>query len=299
MPVSTVPTSTAEELLNSLSASGKALPAASRPYQFLFRGHSDARFSLLPSAHRAGTRIPVQEHVLEVSATWTIADQIAAERDSLLSFFWFADQAGLYLPGDSPDLRRNLGKPETLNCWPILGLFSVMALAQHHGLPTRLLDWSRSSGVAAYFAAKQAAGWVKGGLLPPADVRDLSVWALHAPDNYLENKLLPSERGFDTPALRIVTAPQASNPNLHAQRAVSTLLQEDTARRGARFVPIPLDRMADRFDPPLDFWQFTLPIEQAPKLLRLLAFDGICAAGIFPGYGGVVEALKERSSFWD
>ena len=44
---------------------------------------------------------------------------------------------------------------------------------------------------------------------------------------------------------------------------------------------------------------FLLPVEEAPALLTLLARDGVTAAEIFPGYGGVVQALKERDLWVD
>jgi hypothetical protein len=45
-------------------------------------------------------------------------------------------------------------------------------------------------------------------------------------------------------------------------------------------------------------YHFTLPIDEAPRLLRLLALEGISASTLFPGYGGVVKALQEES-LWD
>jgi hypothetical protein len=55
---------------------------------------------------------------------------------------------------DSPELCeeiRRLGE-----AWPFLTNFTmrspVAALAQHHGIPTRILDWSHDSRIAAYFA---------------------------------------------------------------------------------------------------------------------------------------------------
>ena len=44
--------------------------------------------------------------------------------------------------------------------------------------------------------------------------------------------------------------------------------------------------------------QLCLPIEEAPRLLRLLAFEGIDAAAVFPGFDGVVKALGERN-LWE
>ena len=37
-----------------------------------------------------------------------------------------------------------------------------------------------------------------------------------------------------------------------------------------------------------------LPIAEAPRLLRLLTFEGVDSATLFPGFDGVVETLKDR-----
>jgi hypothetical protein len=42
------------------------------------------------------------------------------------------------------------------------------------------------------------------------------------------------------------------------------------------------------------FWKFLLPKMKAGRLLRLLAMEGIHAATLFPGFGGVAQYLKER-----
>ena len=49
------------------------------------------------------------------------------------------------------------------------------------------------------------------------------------------------------------------------------------------------------FDREIPFMmQLCLPVEEAPRLLRLLSFVRVDAAALIPGHDGVVAAIQER-----
>jgi FRG domain len=84
----------------------------------IFRGVHDSKYKLLPKLGRLRLRKNM-------------------EFDELEMLRLFKDHATPYLPN------------RTISEWELL------AIAQHHGLPTRLLDWSRNALVAAFFAVEQ------------------------------------------------------------------------------------------------------------------------------------------------
>jgi FRG domain len=177
-----------------------------------------------------------------------------------------------------------------------------MALAQQYGIPTRLLDWTDRPPIAAYFAAREAAQGLMENRLTKSGhpVTHLAVWCINV--DWVVYEGWPVDSG-KTPSVLVITAPRASNPNLHAQGGIFITEAVDPYDPDPNLRPEPLnERVARR-------WRgvggrdrvmrhLTMPVGEAGKLLRLLHEENVSAATVYPGFKGVADSMNERQ-FWD
>lgn len=207
-----------------------------------FRGHSRASWELLPGLARVRVGNP------------EVVERIA--------YFDYVTRAGALLP-------------EGNSCWN--NIFSM----QHHGLPTRLLDWTENFTVALYFAIKEAKGDCCVWMLDPFELNRLTInnnqllGVSDLPATYSEC-FLQEEKTLDSKVIAI--SPLRHHPRLFHQKGGFTIHVD---------LHTPLEQMF-----PDVLTKILIPkkaLEGAKKFLRLA---GLTEFSLFPDLDGLARDIK-------
>lgn len=242
----------------------------------VYRGHAKAEWELVPTILRekmAGLlkRIWGKEMTADV--------QVLLEFRMMRAFVGFCDGVGVSISNVSPALRDDTGEThhhirEGLDYpsrWPNEPFLETMALAQHHGLPTRLLDWTTDPYVAAQFAVSDALRLTEDGELD--DGQRMAVWEL------------------DRDYARVLEVPRSISENMAAQSGLFTVHHH----RGETGQPLEVYCFEDEFPeaPKSSLRKLTVPVKALSGLCDLFYQRGYGSARLFPGVGGVTKAVLE------
>ena len=167
---------------------------------------------------------------------------------------------------------------------------------QHYGAPTRLLDWTRSAFVAAYFAVEKM------------EDEDGAIWYVHlrtmaermsgkvTVDHFrdtIEHEIDDQESFFwDLPSPEGIryTSLRTRSERMIAQQGIFTLSRHALANHGE----VIEEGMSSGH--PVDdslFGRLIIPKEQKSEILMRLRTTNITASSLFPGADGLGRSISE------
>ncbi len=203
----------------------------------------------------------------QTKASWPLLPKIARIRGGKCSLKEEEEILKTFIKNSHPLMNI---KPLTRLGW--------LAVAQHHGLPTRLLDWSLNPLAALWFAVA--------GTSPDKD--DGVLWVYKPPSDTLINLLDPSEEPDPFDIDRVYAYyPQHEDLRIRAQSGVFTI--HCRKKKNEQFVPF---EEANIYKDTLI--KILIPSESFEEIKKSLRQCGVHAASLMPNLDGLAAYIISK-----
>lgn len=263
---------------------------------FIYRGQINDDWPLLPSAFRSGdifhdfspqsVGIPNSHTGGQNDVNSHLGWHIHAELRSCIRFLDHAENLGINTPfrHDLSHIHTKLinnlfdgEDPLTNEFFPDGRLLPWLAFSQHHGIPTRLLDFTRSPLIAMFFCAYGASTFCSN---KPKNER-LSIYCLDVSD--LKN----------TPEIEIVRTKVSSDSFIRAQQGVFVLMTgaNDYFLKNTHW-PSLNDLALKSIELGKSLHKLTLPASEADELLRILHRFSVTQHTVFPSLAHAAQQQR-------
>jgi hypothetical protein len=265
---------------------------------YIFRGQSNSEWPVLPNAFRSNTNwsnfTPQPPNENTQDRKKLLLQTLHAEATSIRLFLDSADTTGITTPvdylvvqntiDDLFKLRDSQGHIEDFNLacdktYPPKDFYRSMALAQHYGVPTRLLDWSESPFVSCYFAAENVSS------VSTNTNQNNNMIAIYYFNIYQYNDNWPID---------IIKSPRHENSNLLNQKGIFVNFK----KANSYFIKHGNWPSLYDFVPEIIVNSVLLPTSKADDLLRLLYDLGITRHTLSPSlYNAARDFEYKRKLF--
>ena len=192
-----------------------------------------------------------------------------------------------YYKKNIPELQHFLSSinKDYFSIYEINNLISMLTLAQHHGYPTPILDWTMSPYIAAYFAFVYAQ---KESKEKPTETSAGHIRIYHF-DLEEYQKDFPQFQEINDINLHVsfLATPPPGNPRVIPQQSISCISTIDDIETYLEYLSKQTGKTY--------LSAYDLPISEANKALKDLELMGITHASLFPGLDGLFAYLKRRN----